>query len=152
VSTREPAGAQSWRTTSGFVQARRDRQTHRVRPVIHGLPPTRRHVRSRASRPPARSRAEAASALVDVRKEKGAPRTRRSASTASLSARVRAWLARARAAVLGDDEDEDEAVGARSEVRRGVRKKSSANDALVQAPSCGAEQAGNPAGSHSWDL
>jgi hypothetical protein len=44
---------------------------------------------------------------------------------------VRAWPARARAAVLGDGEDEDEAAGARSEVRRGVRKKGVENNALL---------------------
>jgi hypothetical protein len=37
VRTREPAAAQSWRATSAFAPATRDRQTHCVRPLIREL-------------------------------------------------------------------------------------------------------------------
>jgi hypothetical protein len=71
VSTREPTSAQSWRATSAFAPAGRDRQTHRVRPLVRELPPTRRRARTRASRPPARSCAEAASASANALEGEG---------------------------------------------------------------------------------
>jgi hypothetical protein len=50
------------------------------------------------------------------------------------SGRVSEWPARARVSLLGDGEDADEGAVTRSEVRRGVRKKAVANNALV--PRC----------------